>query len=133
MRIQRDALQTRLKETEGEAQAAQKNADLQRASVMRSKARWVHKRESPTGGNECQSCGKRTRRDGSRAKKEEEEAQEKKAQLIQHGSNLAELPDSAPDTKSQEVRKDAQPAHEAMLNSRKRSHQIRVTMQSPRP
>ena len=44
--------------------------------------------------------------------KKKDEAQGKKAQLTPHDTDLAELPNSAPDTQFQEVREDVQPAHE---------------------
>src|SRR4029077_12843676 len=44
--------------------------------------------------------------------KKKEEAQGEKAQLTPHDADLAELPNSAPDTQFQEVREDVQPVHE---------------------
>jgi ABC-type Fe2+-enterobactin transport system substrate-binding protein len=84
---QRDSLETQLSEADERAQLAETNANL--------------------------AASQRDAMEAELKKKEEEEAQGKKAQLNQHGSDLAELPDNAPDTQFQEIRKDAQPAREA--------------------
>ena len=114
VRTQRDALQTRLQETEDEAQAAQKNADFatRQRDALQSEMGEVRERAQLAETNANLAASQRDAMEAELKKKEEEEAQGKKAQLNQRGSDLAELPDSAPDTQFQEVRQNVQPAHE---------------------
>ena len=83
---QRDALQSEIGEVRERAQLAETNANL--------------------------AASQRDAMEAELKKKEKEEAPEKNAQLNQHSSDLAELPSNTPDTQFQEVRRDAQPAHE---------------------
>ena len=105
VRTQRDALQTRLQETEGEAQAAQKNADLatRQRDALQSEMGELRERAQLAETNAILAASQRDAMEAELKKKEEEEAQEKKAQPNQHGADLAELPESAPDTQFQEV------------------------------
>jgi hypothetical protein len=114
VRIQRDALQTRLQQTEGEAQAAEKNADLatRQLDALQSEMGVVSKRAQLAETNAKLASSQRDAMEAELKKKAKEEAQGKNAQLNQHGSDLVESPDSAPETRFQEVRQDAQPAHE---------------------
>ena len=114
VRTQRDALQTRLEETESEAQAAQKNADLatRQRDALQSEVGEVRERAQLAETNASLAASQRDAMEAELKKKEQEQAQEKKAQQNQHGADLAELPYSAPDTQFQEVRQDARPAHE---------------------
>jgi chromosome segregation ATPase len=114
VRTQRDALQTRLQETEGEAQAAQKNADLaiRQRDALQSEIGEVRERAKLAETSANLAASQRDAMEAELKKKEEEEPPEKKAQLNQHSSDLAELPSNTPDTQFQEVRRDAQPAHE---------------------
>ena len=114
VRTQRDALQGGLQQTEGEAQAAQKNADLatRQRDALQSEIGEVRERAQLAETNANLAASQRDAMEAELKKKEKEEAPEKNAQLNQHGSGLAELPDNAPDTQFQEVRKDVQPGHE---------------------
>jgi TIR domain-containing protein len=114
VRTQRDGLQARQQETEAEAQAAQKNADLatrQRDALQREIGE-VRERAQLAETNANLAASQRDAMAAELKKKEKEEAPEKKAQLNQHGSDLAKLADNGPDTQVPEVRRDAQPAHE---------------------
>jgi hypothetical protein len=114
VRTQLDALQTRLRETEGEAQAAQKNADFvtRQRDALQSEMGGVRERAQVAEANANLAASQRDAMEAELKKEEKEEARGKKAQLNQHGSDLAELPESAPDTQFQEVRRHAQPAHD---------------------
>jgi hypothetical protein len=114
VRTQRDALQTRLRETESDAQAAQKNADLatRQRDALQSEMGEVREKAQLAETNANLAASQRDAMEAELKKKEEEEAPEKKAQPNQHGADLAELPESAPDTQFQVVRQHAQPAHE---------------------
>jgi chromosome segregation ATPase len=111
MRTQRDALQTRLQETEGQAQAAQQNADLatHQRDALQSEMGALRERAQLAETNANLATSERDAMEAELKKKEEEQAPEKNGQPNPHGSNLAELPDSAPDTQFQEVRQDTQP------------------------
>jgi TIR domain len=111
---QRDALQTRLKETEGEVQAAQKNADFatRQRDALQSELGEVRESAQLAETKANLAASQRDAMEAELKKKGQEKAQEKKAQLNQRGSDLAELPTSAPDTQFQVVRQDARPAHE---------------------
>ena len=82
---QRDALQSEMDEVRERAQLAEANANL--------------------------AASQRDAMEAELKKKEEGKAQEKKAQPNQHGTDRAELLDSAADTQFREVRQDVQPAH----------------------
>ena len=114
MKSQRDALQIRLQETESEAQAAQKNADLatSQRDALQSEIGELRERAQRAEANANLAASQRDVAVAELKKKEEEEAREKKARLNQHAADLAELPESAPDTQFEEVRQDAQPARE---------------------
>jgi len=114
VRTQRDALQTRLEETEVVAQAAQKNADLatRQRDALQSEMGEVRARADLAETNAALAARQRDEMGAELKRREEEDAQEKKAQLDQHDADLAELPDSLPDTQFQEVRQDARPAHQ---------------------
>jgi hypothetical protein len=135
---QRDALQTRLKESEEKTQIAQKNADTAASELeaLRDQLKETENRALTAQKNEELAIRQRdalqselgeerekaqvaemhanltaSQRDAMEVElKKQEEAQGEKAQLNQRNADLAKLPDSAPDTKFQEV--DAQPAHE---------------------
>lgn len=110
---QRDALQTRLKETEGEVQAAQKNADFatRQRDALQSELGEVRESAQLAETKANLAASQRDAMEAELKKKAQEKAQEKKAQLNEGGSDLAELPTSAPDTQFQVVRQDARPAH----------------------
>ena len=114
VRTQRDALTARLQETEGAAQTAQENADLasRQRDALQSEMVNLRERVERAETNANLEASQRDAMEAQLKKKEEEEAQDKKAQLKQRSSALAELPASAPDTQFLEVRQDAQPAHE---------------------
>jgi hypothetical protein len=114
IRSQRDALQIRLQETEAEAQAAQKNADLatRQRDALQSEVGELRDRAERAEANANLVAGQRDVAVAELKKREEEEAREKKARLNQHAADLAELPESAPDTQFEEVRQNAQPARE---------------------
>jgi chromosome segregation ATPase len=114
VRTQRDALQTRLRETESDAQAAQKNADLatRQRDALQSEMGEVRERAQLAEMNAHLAASQRDAMEAELKKKEEEEAPEKKAPPNQHGANLAELPESAPDTQFQVVQQPAQRPHE---------------------
>ena len=100
-----------LQETEGEAQAAQQNADLatRQRDALQSEMGALRERAQLAETNANLATSQRDAMEAELKKKEEEQAPEKKGQPNPHGSNLAELPDSAPDTQFQEVRQDTQP------------------------
>jgi hypothetical protein len=114
VRTQRDALQTRLRETESDAQAAQKNADLatRQRDALQSEMGEVRERAQLAETNANLAASQRDAMEAALKKKEEEEAPEKKAQANQHGADLAELPESAPDTHFPVVQQHAQRTHE---------------------
>jgi hypothetical protein len=114
VRVQRDALQARLEEAEAEAQAAQKNADLaiRQRDALQSEIGEVRERAQLAEANASLAVSQRDAMAAELKKKNQQEPPDKKAQLNQPGADLAELPDSAPDTQFQEVRLDAQPAHQ---------------------
>ena len=115
MSSQRDALQIRLQETEGEAQAAQKNADLatRQRDALQSEISELRDRAQRAEADANLAVGERDVAVAELKKREEEEAREKKARFNHHAADLAELPESAPDTQFEEVRQDAQPARES--------------------
>ena len=104
---QRDALQSEMGEVRERAQLAETNANL--------------------------AASQRDAMEAELKKKEEEEAQEKKAQLNQHGADLAELPDSAARYSVPGSTAGRPTRARGMPNLPKRCHQIQVRMQSPRP
>jgi len=114
MRSQRDALQIRLQETEGEALAAQKNADLatSQRDALQSEIGELRDRAQRAEADANLAVGQRDVAIAGLKKREEEEVREKKARLNQHAADLAELPESAPDTQFGEIRQDAQPARQ---------------------
>jgi TIR domain len=114
VRTQRDALQTRLRETESDAQAAQKNADLatRQRDALQSEMGEMRERAQLAETNANLAASQRDAMEAELKKKEEEEAPEKKAQANQHGADLAELSESAPDTQFQVVQQHAQHTHE---------------------
>jgi hypothetical protein len=137
---QRDELQTRLKESEERTQIAQKNADTvaSELDVLRNQLKETENRALTAQKNDELAISQRdalqselgeerkrthaaemraniaaSQRDAMEVElKKKEEAQGEKAQLTPHDADLAELPDSAPDTQSQEVRENVQAAHE---------------------
>jgi hypothetical protein len=114
VRTQRDALQTQLKETESDAEAAQKNADLatRQRDSLQSEMGEMRERAQAAETDANLAVIRRDALEAELKKKEEVVAQEKKASLNQNGADLAELPESAPDTQFRVVRQDAQPARE---------------------
>ena len=112
---QRDSLQSQLKDTEAKVLAIQKIADLvtSQRDALETQLSEAEERAQLAETNANLAASQRHAMEAELKKKEEEEAQGKKARLNQHGSALAELPDNAPDTQFQEIRKDAQPAREA--------------------
>jgi len=114
MRSQREALQIRLRETEGEAQAAQENADLatRQRDALQSEIGELRDRAQRAETDANLAVGQRDVAVAELKKREEEEAREKTARLNQHAADLAESPESAPDTQFEQVRQDAQPARE---------------------
>jgi len=108
-----DELRNQLKETENRALTAQKNAELatRQRDALQSEMGKLRERAQLAETKANLAASQRDTVEAELKKKEEEEAQ-KKAQANQHGADLAELPNSAPDTQFQEVRKDARPAHE---------------------
>jgi hypothetical protein len=112
VRTQRDVLQTQLQETTGEAQAAQKNADFatRQRDALQSEMAELRERAQLAETKANLAASRREAMVAELKKMEEEKAQEKKAQLDQHGSDVAELSNIAPDTQFQEVRQVAQPA-----------------------
>ena len=114
VRTERDALQIRLQETEREVETAQKNADLatrQRDALQREIGEAIE-RAQRAEANAILADSQRDAMEVDLKEKQEEEAPEKKAQPTQPGSDLAELPISAPDTQFQKVRRESRPAHE---------------------
>jgi hypothetical protein len=111
---QRDALQTRLQETEGEVQAAQRNADsaTRQRDALQSELGEVREKAQLAETKANLAASQRDAMEAELKKKGPEEAQEKKTQLNQGGTDLAELPTSAPDTQFQIVQHEARPAHE---------------------
>jgi hypothetical protein len=137
---QRDELQTRLKESEERTQIAQKNADTvaSELDVLQDQLKETENRVLTAQKNEELAISQRdalqselgeererahvaemraniaaSQRDAMEVElKKKDEAQGEKAQLTPHDADLAELPNSAPDTQFQEVREDIQPAHE---------------------
>ncbi|MGC1298311.1 MAG: hypothetical protein WA869_25060, partial [Alloacidobacterium sp.] len=114
MSSQSNALQIRLQETENEAQAAQKNADLatRQRDALQSEIGELRDRAQRAEADAILAAGQRDVAIAELKKTEEEEAQEKKARINQHAADLAELPESAPDTQFEEVRQAARPARE---------------------
>jgi hypothetical protein len=114
MRNQRNALQIRLQETEVEAQAAQKNADLvtRQRDALASENGELRDRAQRAEANANLAVGQRDIAVAELKKREDQEAREKKARLNQHAADLAELPESAPDTQFEQVRQAAGPARE---------------------
>jgi flagellin-like hook-associated protein FlgL len=111
---QRDALQTRLEETEDEAHKAQKNTDLatRQVEALQSELGEVRERAQRAETNASLAASQRDAMESELKKKEEEQAQERKAQQNQNSAGLAEVPYNAPDTQFQEVRQVAPPVHE---------------------
>jgi TIR domain len=114
MRRQSDALQVRLQETEGETQAAQKNADLaiQQRDALQSEIGELRDKAQRAEADANLATDQRDVAVAELKKREETEAREKKARFNQHAADLAESPESAPDTQFEQVRQDAQPARE---------------------
>jgi TIR domain len=115
MKSQRDALQVRLQETEEEAQAAQKNAELaaSQRDALQIEIGELRERAQRAEANANLAASQRDVAVAELKKREEEEAREKKARLEQHAADLAELPESAPDTQFEEVRNGARPGRES--------------------
>jgi hypothetical protein len=111
---QRNALQIRLQETEGEAQAAQKNAELatRQRDALQSEIGELREKAQQAEADANLAAGQRDVAVAELKKREEEEAREKKVRPNQHAADLAELPESAPDTQFEEVRQDAHPVRE---------------------
>jgi hypothetical protein len=114
MSSQSNALQIRLQETENEAQAAQKSADLatRQRDALQGEIGELRDRAQRAEADAILAAGQRDVAIAELKKTEEEEAQEKKARINQHAADLAELPESAPDTQFEEVRQAARPARE---------------------
>jgi hypothetical protein len=114
MRSQSDALQIRLQKTEGEAQAAQKNADLatRQRDALQSEIAELRNRAQQAEADANLAAGQRDVAVAELKKSEEEKSGEKRARFNQRAADLAESPESAPDTQFEQVRQDAQPAHE---------------------
>jgi hypothetical protein len=115
MKSQHDALQIRLRETEEEAETAQKNADLaaSQRDALQSEIGELRERAQRAEANANLSASQRDVAVAELKKREEGEAREKKVRLNQHAADLAELPESAPDTQFEEVRQAARPARES--------------------
>jgi hypothetical protein len=111
VRTERDALQIRLQETEREAEAAQKNADLaaQERDALQREIGEVTQRAQRAETNAILADNQREAMQVELKEKQEEEAPEKKTSP---GSDLAELPISAPDTQFQKVRPQNRPPHQ---------------------
>jgi hypothetical protein len=111
VRTERDALQIRLQETEREAEAAQKNADLaaQQRDALQREIGEVTERAQRAETNAILADNQREAMQVELKEKQEEEAPEKKTSP---GSDLAELPISAPDTQFQKVRPQNRPPHQ---------------------
>jgi hypothetical protein len=111
VKTERDALQIRLQETEREAEAAQKNADLaaQQRDALQREIGEVTARAQRAEMNGILADNQREAMQVELKEKQEEEAPEKKAPATQPGSDLAELPMSAPDTQFQKVRPQNRP------------------------
>jgi hypothetical protein len=114
MRTQRDALQIRLRETEDEAHAAQKNAELAtgQRDALQSEIGELRDRAQRAEKDAKLAVGQRDVAVAELKKREEEEAREEKARFNQHAADLAESPESAPDTQFEQIRQDAQPVRE---------------------
>ena len=114
MARQLEELRDQLSETENRALTAQKNADsaARQRDALQSEIGEARERAQLAETNANLAASQRDAMEAELKKKAEEQAQEKKAQIRQHSSDLAELPESAPDTQFQEVRPGAQPAHE---------------------
>ena len=114
VRTERDALQIRLQETEREAEAAQKNADLatQQRDALQREIGEVTERAQRAETNAILADSRREAMQVELKEKQEEETPEKKTPPTQPGSDLAELPISAPDTQFQKVRPQKRPPHQ---------------------
>ena len=118
---QRDALQTRLQVTEDKVRAARKDADAakkdadvvtRQRDALQIEVAEVRERVQLAETDANLAASQRDAMEAELKKKEEEKAQGKKVKLNQRGAELAELPDSLPDTQFQEVRQKALPVHE---------------------
>jgi hypothetical protein len=114
IRSQSDALQIRLQETEGEAQAAHKDADLatRQRDALQSEIGELRDRAQQAEADANLAAGQRDVAVAELKKSEEEESREKRTRFNQRAVDLAESPESAPDTQFEQVRRDAQPARE---------------------
>ncbi len=114
LRNERDTLETQLQESQDEVQAARKNANsaTRQRDMLQSEIGEIKERAQLAETKANQAASQRDAMEAELKKKEQEEVQEKKAQLNQNGSNLAELPSSAPDTQFEVVRQNARPVHE---------------------
>jgi hypothetical protein len=114
IRSQSDALQIRLQEAEGEAQAAHKDADLatRQRDALQSEIGELRDRAQQAEADANLAAGQRDVAVAELKKSEEEESREKRARFNQRAVDLAESPESAPDTQFEQVRQDAQPARE---------------------
>jgi TIR domain len=114
MRSQRNALQIRLQETEGEAQTAQKNADFvtHQRDALQSEIGELREKAQQAEADSNLAAGQRDVAVAELKKREEEEAREKRVGPNKRTADLAELPESAPDTQFEGVRQDARPVRE---------------------
>ena len=114
IRNQSEALQIRLQETEGEAQAAHKDADLatRQRDALQSEIGELRDRAQQAEADANLAAGQRDVAVAELKKSEEEESREKRARFNQRAADLAESPESAPDTQFEQVRQDAQPPRE---------------------
>src|SRR5262249_23641697 len=107
-----EVLRDQLKETENRVLTAQKNEKVAISQRDALQSELGEERERAHVA-EIRANIAASQRDAMEVElKNKEEAQGEKAQLTPHDADLAELPNSAPDTQFQEVREDVQPAHQ---------------------
>jgi hypothetical protein len=109
-----DQLHGQLKETENRALTAEKGEELVRAqrNALEIEMGEVRERAQRAEANANLVARQRDAMEAELKKKEDEETQDRNAQLNQHDTDQGELAESAPDTQFQEVRQHGRPAHE---------------------